>query len=230
MNLRCRHHHGTNSEFGFDYLRDDVRSAWKTKFQREAMNRRGLDRGWTHHPSTEAYPADHFPVRPGAGSRPYMRINQLIPAPQAAHQRRRAWTAGRPQGRREEPVGSELNEAGQPRYVEEMLTAAGLLAEGRNLCSRTGLGLHDPRPRRPARASCSTATSGASVRDPVRVILIDEHRHVIRAGAATACPRGLHQAHRGPREGCELSGPSQTLASAHLPELLPAWPATSSPA
>lgn len=102
----------------------------------------------------------------------------------------------------------ELNEAGH-QYVEEMLTAAGLLAEGESLYSAHNLGLLT-HVYAGLRAHKLFNRNVEYIVQNGQVILIDEHTGRTMPGRRLS--EGLHQAIEA-KEGVNIQAESQTLAS-----------------
>lgn len=102
----------------------------------------------------------------------------------------------------------ELNEAGH-QYVEEMLTAAGLLAEGESLYSAHNLGLLT-HVYAGLRAHKLFHRNVEYIVQNGQVILIDEHTGRTMPGRRLS--EGLHQAIEA-KEGVNIQAESQTLAS-----------------
>ena len=151
----CDITYGTNNEFGFDYLRDNMKFEFAQMVQRghqlRDRRRSGFDprrRG--------AHAAHHLRRRPTTGRTSTTRIDKLIPR----HLGRADFDLDEKQR-----SGFSLTDAGNEHMEGSMLIEAGAADRGRAL---RGAQRH-PRPsssiRRCARTSCSTKDKDYIVRD-----------------------------------------------------------------
>ncbi|SDR76949.1 protein translocase subunit secA [Halopseudomonas xinjiangensis] len=204
---RCDITYGTNNEFGFDYLRDNMAFRLEDKFQRELnfsivdeVDSILIDEART--PLIISGPAED-------SSKLYMQINLLIPK----------LTRGYPAEEGQEEVDGhytidektrqvELNEAGH-QYVEELLTEAGLLPEGDSLYAAQNLNLlHHVHSA--LRAHTLFHRNVEYIVQNNQVLLVDEHTGRTMPGRRLS--EGLHQAIEA-KEGLQIQAESQTLAS-----------------
>ncbi|WP_461537801.1 preprotein translocase subunit SecA [Spongorhabdus nitratireducens] len=200
--------YGTNNEFGFDYLRDNMAFRLEDKFQRgcnfaivDEVDSILIDEART--PLIISGPADD-------SSELYKKINQLIPRLERAEE---------VEGEGEQPVNGhysldektrqvELNETGH-LFVEELLQEIGLLPEGESLYASSNLNLlHHVYSGLRAHA-LFTRNVEYIVKDG-EVLLVDEHTGRTMPGRRLS--EGLHQALEA-KEGLNIQAESQTLAS-----------------
>ncbi len=204
---RCDITYGTNNEFGFDYLRDNMAFRLEDKFQRELnfaivdeVDSILIDEART--PLIISGPAED-------NSRMYTVINKLIPL------LKRGYPADEEQ---EEVEGHyyidektrqvELNESGH-QYVEELLAKEGLLPEGDSLYAAGNLGLlHHVHSG--LRAHTLFHRNVEYIVQNDQVLLVDEHTGRTMPGRRLS--EGLHQAIEA-KEGLKIQAESQTLAS-----------------
>jgi len=202
--------YGTNNEFGFDYLRDNMAFVKEDRFQRglnfaivDEVDSILIDEART--PLIISGPVE-------GGSKLYKRINTFIPK----------LTEQIMEGEGKEAVvvtpghyildekarHVDLTEGGH-QFVEELLTKDGLLEEGESLYSATNLSL------------LHHVTSGLRAHKLFhkdveyivqngQVVLIDEHTGRTMEGRRLS--EGLHQALEA-KEGVTIQAESQTLAS-----------------
>tara|TARA_R100000005_G_C5001751_1_gene209000 strand:- start:2030 stop:4735 length:2706 start_codon:yes stop_codon:yes gene_type:complete len=193
--------HGTNNEFGFDYLRDNMAFRLEDKMQGE------LSFAIVDEVDSILIDEARTPlVISGASedsSALYQRINKLIPLlkrdveGQEGH-----YTVDEKQRQ------IELTEMGH-EYVEELLTGEGLLQEGDSLYAATNLNLlHHVYSGLRAHALFHRDVEYIVQGD--QVVLIDEHTGRTMAGRRLS--EGLHQAIEA-KEGVRIQNESQTLAS-----------------
>jgi preprotein translocase subunit SecA len=203
--------YGTNNEFGFDYLRDNMAFAIEDRYQRELnfaivdeVDSILIDEART--PLIISGPAQD-------SSALYKQINRFIPQLQAVPE-----SEGEPQAGVEPAEGHytvdekmrqvELNEAGH-QLVEEWLIQAGLLEEGDSLYSASNLSLlHHVNSALRAHVLFNNNVEYIVQND--QVVLIDEHTGRTMPGRRLS--EGLHQAIEA-KEGVTVQAESQTLAS-----------------
>jgi preprotein translocase subunit SecA len=207
--------YGTNNEFGFDYLRDNMAFRIEDKMQRE-LNFAIVDEVDSILIDEARTPL----IISGAAensSKLYMAINSLVsklekgePAPEKTGMMLE----------REERVESghfsvdeksrqvELTEAGH-EYLEQLLTERGLLKEGESLYAAANLGLlhhiHSA-----LKAHYLFHKDVEYIVKDGRIVLIDEHTGRTMEGRRLS--EGLHQAIEA-KEAVEIQSESQTLAS-----------------
>jgi preprotein translocase subunit SecA len=139
----------------------------------------------------------------------YMQINQLIPRLKQHIEEEEGVVTQEGHYKVDEKTRQvELNEAGH-QYVEEMLTAAGLLAEGESLYSAHNLSLLT-HVYAGLRAHKLFHRNVEYIVQNGQVILIDEHTGRTMQGRRLS--EGLHQAIEA-KEGVNIQAESQTLAS-----------------
>ncbi|MCQ4346024.1 preprotein translocase subunit SecA [Pseudomonas stutzeri] len=199
--------YGTNNEFGFDYLRDNMAFSLEDKFQRELnfavvdeVDSILIDEART--PLIISGPAED-------SSRLYLQMNQLIP--QLKRQVEAEEGAEGQEGHYvidEKARQVELTEQGH-QFIEDMLTQAGLLAEGESLYSAHNLGLLT-HVHAALRAHTLFHRNVEYIVQGGQVVLIDEHTGRTMQGRRLS--EGLHQAIEA-KEGVQIQAESQTLAS-----------------
>ena len=199
--------YGTNNEFGFDYLRDNMAFSVEDKFQRELnfavvdeVDSILIDEART--PLIISGPAED-------SSRLYMQMNQLIPQ----LKRQIAGEDGEVQQEGHYSIDEkarqvELTEEGH-QFIEDMLTQAGLLAEGESLYSAHNLSLLT-HVYAALRAHTLFHRNIEYIVQNGQVVLIDEHTGRTMQGRRLS--EGLHQAIEA-KEGVQIQAESQTLAS-----------------
>ena len=199
--------YGTNNEFGFDYLRDNMAFSVEEKFQRE-LNFAVID-------EVDSILIDEARTpliisgQAEDSSKLYIEINKLVPRlKQHIEEEEGVVTQEGHYKVDEKSRQVELNEAGH-QYVEEMLTAAGLLAEGESLYSAHNLGLLT-HVYASLRAHTLFHRNVEYIVQNGQVILIDEHTGRTMPGRRLS--EGLHQAIEA-KEGVNIQAESQTLAS-----------------
>ena len=199
--------YGTNNEFGFDYLRDNMAFSLEDKFQRE-LNFAVVD-------EVDSILIDEARTpliisgQAEDSSQLYMQINQLIPRLKQHIEEEEGVVTQEGHYKVDEKTRQvELNEAGH-QYVEEMLTAAGLLAEGESLYSAHNLSLLT-HVYAGLRAHKLFHRNVEYIVQNDQVILIDEHTGRTMQGRRLS--EGLHQAIEA-KEGVNIQAESQTLAS-----------------
>ena len=199
--------YGTNNEFGFDYLRDNMAFSLEDKFQRE-LNFAVVD-------EVDSILIDEARTpliisgQAEDSSRLYLQINQLIPrlkrqieAEEGAEGEEGHYSID------EKARQVELTEQGH-QFIEEMLTQAGLLAEGESLYSAHNLGLLS-HVHAALRAHTLFHRNVEYIVQNGQVVLIDEHTGRTMQGRRLS--EGLHQAIEA-KEGVQIQAESQTLAS-----------------
>ncbi|WP_339802073.1 preprotein translocase subunit SecA [uncultured Marinobacter sp.] len=197
--------YGTNNEFGFDYLRDNMAFSIDDKVQR------GLNYAIVDEVDSILIDEARTPlIISGAAedsSKLYREINALIPSLKMGEVVEDA-----------EPTGDftidektkqvELTEAGHER-VEELLLGRGLLKEGENLYSATNLSLlHHVHSG--LRAHHLFQKDVDYLVQDGQVVIVDEHTGRTMPGRRWS--EGLHQAIEA-KEGVDIKAESQTLAS-----------------
>ena len=199
--------YGTNNEFGFDYLRDNMAFSLQEKFQRE-LNFAVID-------EVDSILIDEARTpliisgQAEDSSRLYQQINQLIPRlTQHIEEEEGVVTQQGHFSIDEKTRQVELNESGH-QYIEELLTQAGLLAEGESLYSAHNLSLLT-HVYAGLRAHKLFHRNVEYIVQNNQVLLIDEHTGRTMPGRRLS--EGLHQAIEA-KEGLQIQPESQTLAS-----------------
>ncbi len=199
--------YGTNNEFGFDYLRDNMAFSVEEKFQRE-LNFAVID-------EVDSILIDEARTpliisgQAEDSSRLYTEINKLIPRlTQHVEEVEGVVTKEGHFTVDEKTRQVELNEAGH-QYIEEMLTQVGLLAEGESLYSAHNLGLLT-HVYAGLRAHKLFNRNVEYIVQDGQVVLVDEHTGRTMPGRRLS--EGLHQAIEA-KENLNIQAESQTLAS-----------------
>ena len=199
--------YGTNNEFGFDYLRDNMAFSMEEKFQRE-LNFAVID-------EVDSILIDEARTpliisgQAEDSSKLYTEINKLIPRlEQHIEEVEGEVTKAGHYSIDEKTRQVELNEAGH-QFVEEMLTQIGLLAEGESLYSAHNLGLLT-HVYAALRAHKLFHRNVEYIVEDGQVLLVDEHTGRTMPGRRLS--EGLHQAIEA-KEGLNIQAESQTLAS-----------------
>ena len=199
--------YGTNNEFGFDYLRDNMAFSQDEKFQRE-LNFAVID-------EVDSILIDEARTpliisgQAVDSSKLYIEINRLIPRlTQHIEEVEGQVTQEGHFTIDEKSRQVELNEAGH-QFIEEMLTQAGLLAEGESLYSAHNLGLLT-HVYAGLRAHKLFHRNIEYIVQDGQVLLIDEHTGRTMPGRRLS--EGLHQAIEA-KENLNIQAESQTLAS-----------------
>jgi preprotein translocase subunit SecA len=199
--------YGTNNEFGFDYLRDNMAFSQEEKFQRE-LNFSVID-------EVDSILIDEARTpliisgQAEDSSKLYIEINRLIPRlTQHIEEVEGQVTQEGHFTIDEKSRQVELNEAGH-QYIEDMLTQAGLLAEGESLYSAHNLGLLT-HVYAGLRAHKLFHRNIEYIVQDGQVLLIDEHTGRTMPGRRLS--EGLHQAIEA-KENLNIQAESQTLAS-----------------
>jgi|TARA_R100000808_G_scaffold20372_1_gene44090 preprotein translocase subunit SecA len=193
--------HGTNNEFGFDYLRDNMAFRLEDKLQGD------LSFAIVDEVDSILIDEARTPLVISGASEDssvlYQRINKLIPLLKRDTEGEEGhFTVDEKQRQ------IELTEGGH-EYVEELLTGEGLLQEGDSLYAATNLNLlHHVYSGLRAHALFHRDVEYIVQGD--QVVLIDEHTGRTMAGRRLS--EGLHQAIEA-KEGVRIQNESQTLAS-----------------
>lgn len=203
----CDITYGTNNEFGFDYLRDNMAFSMDEKFQRE-LNFAVID-------EVDSILIDEARTpliisgQAEDSSRLYTEINKLIPRlEQHIEEVEGVVTKEGHFSIDEKTRQVELNEAGH-QFVEEMLTQIGELAEGESLYSAHNLGLLT-HVYAGLRAHKLFHRNVEYIVQDEQVVLVDEHTGRTMPGRRLS--EGLHQAIEA-KEHLNIQAESQTLAS-----------------
>ena len=207
--------YGTNNEFGFDYLRDNMAFSMEEKFQRE-LNFAVID-------EVDSILIDEARTpliisgQAEDSSKLYMEINKLIPQLELHVEEVEGQVTKAGHYTIDEKTRQvELNEAGH-QFIEEMLTGVGLLAEGESLYSAHNLGLLT-HVYSGLRAHKLFHRNVEYIVQDGQVVLVDEHTGRTMPGRRLS--EGLHQAIEA-KEGPEHSGREPDPGLDHVPELLP---------
>jgi len=203
--------YGTNNEFGFDYLRDNMAFAIEDRYQRslnfaiiDEVDSILIDEART--PLIISGPAQD-------SSALYRQINKFIPKLEPVPETDEPKVAGSEPEEGNYSVDEkmrqvELTEAGH-QVVEELLIKEGLLDEGDSLYSASNLNLlHHVNSA--LRAHVLFHNNIEYIIQNDQVVLIDEHTGRTMPGRRLS--EGLHQAIEA-KEGVTIQAESQTLAS-----------------
>jgi preprotein translocase subunit SecA len=197
--------YGTNNEFGFDYLRDNMAFSTEDKVQRP-LNYAIVDEVDSILIDEARTPL----IISGAAedsSKLYLAVNELIPNLEKGE----APEDGDPTGDfviDEKARQVEMTEAGHEK-VERLLLERGLLKEGENLYSATNLSLlHHVHSA--LRAHHLFQKNVDYIVQGDQVVIVDEHTGRTMPGRRWS--EGLHQAMEA-KEGVNIQAESQTLAS-----------------
>ncbi len=203
--------YGTNNEFGFDYLRDNMAFRQEDRFQRELffsivdeVDSILIDEART--PLIISGPAED-------SSALYKKINQLVPRlqpqepiPEDQDPNEVELTGHYSVDEKTRQV--ELNELGH-QFIEELLQKEGLLPEGESLYAANNLNLlHHVNSA--LRAHVLFNRNIEYIVQNNEVLLVDEHTGRTMPGRRLS--EGLHQALEA-KEGLHIQAESQTLAS-----------------
>jgi preprotein translocase subunit SecA len=199
--------YGTNNEFGFDYLRDNM------AFNLEGKSQRGLNFAIVDEVDSILIDEARTPlVISGAvqdSSQTYKQMNALVKKLKMAE----VGEDGKPVGDGdftidEKSKGVELTEDGHSKF-EEILIAEGILKEGDSLYAPANLGLiHHLYAA--LRAHYLYARDVDYIVQNKQIVIIDEHTGRTMVGRRWG--EGLHQAIEA-KEGVSIQAESQTLAS-----------------
>ncbi|WP_339511312.1 preprotein translocase subunit SecA [Pseudomonas sp. RL_15y_Pfl2_60] len=199
--------YGTNNEFGFDYLRDNMAFSLDDKFQRE-LNFAVID-------EVDSILIDEARTpliisgQAEDSSKMYVEINNLIPRLELHVEEEEGVVTKEGHYSVDEKTRQvELNEQGH-QFIEDLLTQAGLLAEGESLYSAHNLGLLT-HVYAGLRAHKLFHRNVEYIVQNDQVLLIDEHTGRTMPGRRLS--EGLHQAIEA-KEGLNIQAESQTLAS-----------------
>lgn len=193
--------YGTNNEFGFDYLRDNMAFSLEDKMQGD------LSFAIVDEVDSILIDEARTPlIISGAAqdsSELYRRINKLVPLLQREDEGQEGhFTVDEKQRQ------VELTEAGH-EFIEELLVKEGMLEEGDSLYASTNLSLlHHVHTG--LRAHVMFTRDVEYIVQGGQVVLIDEHTGRTMAGRRLS--EGLHQAIEA-KEGVDIQSESQTLAS-----------------
>ena len=199
--------YGTNNEFGFDYLRDNMAFRLEDKFQRELnfsivdeVDSILIDEART--PLIISGPAQD-------NSKMYAVINRLIPMLKRGYEAEEGQDEVEGHYYIDEKTRQvELNEEGH-QFIEELLIKEQLLPEGESLYSASNLSLlHHVHSG--LRAHTLFHRNVEYIVQNNQVILVDEHTGRTMPGRRLS--EGLHQAIEA-KEGLSIQAESQTLAS-----------------
>ncbi len=199
--------YGTNNEFGFDYLRDNMAFSLDDKFQRELnfavvdeVDSILIDEART--PLIISGPAED-------SSRLYTQMNQLIPQLKRHVETEEGVVEQEGHYSIDEKARQvEINEQGH-QFIEDMLTQSGLLAEGESLYAPHNISLLT-HVYAALRAHTLFHRDVEYIVQNNQVVLIDEHTGRTMQGRRLS--EGLHQAIEA-KEGVQIQAESQTLAS-----------------
>ncbi|PHQ24667.1 preprotein translocase subunit SecA [Marinobacter guineae] len=197
--------YGTNNEFGFDYLRDNMAFSTEDKVQR------GLNYAIVDEVDSILIDEARTPlIISGAAedsSKLYLAVNELVPSLEEGE----VSEEGEPSGDftiDEKSRQVELTEAGHEK-VEELLLSRGLLKEGESLYSAANLSLlHHVHSA--LRAHHLFQKDVDYIVQGDQVVIVDEHTGRTMPGRRWS--EGLHQAVEA-KEGVRIQAESQTLAS-----------------
>ncbi|WP_038822056.1 preprotein translocase subunit SecA, partial [Pseudomonas syringae] len=199
--------YGTNNEYGFDYLRDNMAFSMDDKFQRE-LNFAVID-------EVDSILIDEARTpliisgQAEDSSKLYTEINRLIPKLEQHIEEVEGEVTKPGHFTVDEKTRQvELNEAGH-QFIEEMLTEVGLLAEGESLYSAHNLGLLT-HVYAGLRAHKLFNRNVEYIVQEGQVLLVDEHTGRTMPGRRLS--EGLHQAIEA-KENLNIQAESQTLAS-----------------
>ncbi|MDG9670705.1 preprotein translocase subunit SecA [Hahella sp. CR1] len=198
--------YGTNNEFGFDYLRDNMAFSLTDKAQRgqhfaivDEVDSILIDEART--PLIISGPAED-------SSELYRKINELVPQLKKGEQPEEGQPVDGHFTVDEKSRSVELSESGHS-YVEDLLTKNGLLEEGDSLYAATNLGLlHHISSALRAHHLYSKDVDYIVQND--QVVIVDEHTGRTMPGRRWG--EGLHQAIEA-KERIKIQAESQTLAS-----------------
>ncbi|MGO1750278.1 MAG: preprotein translocase subunit SecA, partial [Marinobacter sp.] len=198
--------YGTNNEFGFDYLRDNMAFSTDDKVQR------GLNYAIVDEVDSILIDEARTPlIISGAAedsSKAYLAINELIPSLEKGEVNEESGEASGDFTIDEKTRQVDLTEAGHER-VEELLLSRELLEEGESLYSAANLSLlHHVHSA--LRAHHLFQKDVDYIVQGGQVVIVDEHTGRTMPGRRWS--EGLHQAMEA-KEGLKIQAESQTLAS-----------------
>ncbi|NOX08964.1 MAG: preprotein translocase subunit SecA [Gammaproteobacteria bacterium] len=203
--------YGTNNEFGFDYLRDNMAFRLEDKMQRDLhfavvdeVDSILIDEART--PLVISGPADD------AGDL-YTQVNQLVPALTRQEKREEKAEGEDEYGAGDYNVDEEhkqihLSEDGH-QHVEDLLMDEGLLGEGESLYDATNLGLMH-HVMASLRAHVLFHKDVDYIVQDQQIVIVDEFTGRTMPGRRWS--EGLHQALEA-KEGLQIQSENQTLAS-----------------
>lgn len=198
--------YGTNNEFGFDYLRDNMAFSLDDKVQRELyfaivdeVDSILIDEART--PLIISGPAqDHSEL--------YRKINELAPRLEKGERGEDDQAISGHYVVDEKSRSIEMTEEGH-EFVEQLLTGAGILAEGESLYATQNLNLlHHVHSA--LRAHAIYHRNVEYIVHNNQIVIVDEHTGRTMPGRRWS--EGLHQAIEA-KEGVRIQAESQTLAS-----------------
>jgi preprotein translocase subunit SecA len=198
--------YGTNNEFGFDYLRDNMAFSLEDKVQRELyfaivdeVDSILIDEART--PLIISGPAqDHSEL--------YRKINELAPRLKKGERGEDDQAISGHYVVDEKSRSIEMTEEGH-EFVEQLLTDAGILAEGESLYATQNLSLlHHVHSA--LRAHAIYHRNVEYIVHNNQIVIVDEHTGRTMPGRRWS--EGLHQAIEA-KEGVKIQAESQTLAS-----------------
>ncbi|ASP37212.1 preprotein translocase subunit SecA [Bacterioplanes sanyensis] len=203
---QCDIVYGTNNEFGFDYLRDNMAFSIDDKMQRDLsfaivdeVDSILIDEART--PLIISGPAED-------SSELYKLINQLIPRIEQGQVNEEDGTMSGHFVVDEKQRSIELTEEGH-EFVEELLTEAGALKDGESLYATSNLNmLHHVHAALKAHAVYQKNVD--YIVQNGQIVIVDEHTGRTMPGRRWS--EGLHQAIEA-KEGVNIQPESQTLAS-----------------
>lgn len=202
----CDVTYGTNNEFGFDYLRDNMAFSAKDKVQRslnyaivDEVDSILIDEART--PLVISGPVEDNTTM-------YMAINALIPRLEIQAEAEADETPSGHYTFDESHKSIELTEQGH-QFVEELLVEAGLLGQGESLYAASNLSLlHHVHAALKAHVVFVRNVDYIVQND--EVVIVDEHTGRTMAGRRWS--EGIHQAIEA-KEGVTIQKESQTMAS-----------------
>ncbi|MCJ8169856.1 preprotein translocase subunit SecA [Atopomonas sediminilitoris] len=203
----CDITYGTNNEFGFDYLRDNMAFSLEDKFQR------GLNFAVVDEVDSILIDEARTPLiisgQAEDSSRLYEAMNKLVPTLErgTVEEEGQPGTPGH-YTIDEKTRQIEITEAGH-QFIEDMLTSADLLPEGESLYQPQNLSLLS-HVLSALRAHALYHRNVEYIVQNNQVMLIDEHTGRTMPGRRLS--EGLHQAIEA-KEGLPIQAESQTLAS-----------------
>ena len=199
--------YGTNNEFGFDYLRDNMAFSLEDKFQRE-LNFAVID-------EVDSILIDEARTpliisgQAEDSSELYKKINLIIPTLKRQLEDEEGEVLEEGHYTIDEQTRQvELNEAGH-QYIEDKLTELGLLAADESLYSSSNLSLLS-HVNAGLRAHTLFNRNVEYIIQDGQVVLVDEHTGRTMQGRRLS--EGLHQAIEA-KEGVHIQPESQTMAS-----------------
>jgi len=130
--MRATITYGTNNEFGFDYLRDNLAFRLEDRTQRK-LSFAIIDEVDSILIDEAAHPAHHL----GSRRREHRTLHQDQHADSPGSSSRRKRTAGRLRGGREDQAGHAHR--GRASEVEELMAEIGLLRDGESLYDATNI-------------------------------------------------------------------------------------------